>query len=79
MRKELKELKVLALLLWLEEKKIYKKNLKVLKMLGIPNYVGKPSSGQAAKLANQIIVGITIGAVSEAIILSKKLGLKPMF
>ena len=60
------------------EKKIYKKNLKVLKMLGTPNYVGKPSSGQAAKLANQIIVGITIGAVSEAIILSKKLGLKPI-
>ena len=60
------------------EKKIYEKNLKVLKILGIPNYVGKPSSGQAAKLANQIIVGITIGAVSEAIILSKKLGLKPI-
>jgi len=57
------------------DKKIFKKNLKVLQILGNPNYVGKSSSGQATKLANQIIVGITIGAVSEAIILCKKLGL----
>tara|TARA_B100001121_G_scaffold298745_1_gene306681 strand:- start:927 stop:1787 length:861 start_codon:yes stop_codon:yes gene_type:complete len=57
------------------EKKIFKKYLRILKIMGVPNYVGKPSSGQAAKLANQIIVGITIGAVSEAIILCKKLGL----
>ena len=57
------------------EKKIFKKHLRILKIMGVPNYVGKPSSGQAAKLANQIIVGITIGAVSEAIILCKKLGL----
>ncbi len=57
------------------DKNIYQKNLKILKLLGTPNYVGKASSGQATKLANQIIVGITIGAVSEAIILCKKLGL----
>tara|TARA_Y100000591_G_scaffold313250_1_gene318498 strand:+ start:373 stop:1233 length:861 start_codon:yes stop_codon:yes gene_type:complete len=57
------------------EKKIFKKHLRILEIMGVPNYVGKPSSGQAAKLANQIIVGITIGAVSEAIILCKKLGL----
>ena len=57
------------------DKKIFKKNLKVLQILGNPNYVGKSSSGQATKLANQIIVGITIGAVSEAIILCKKLDL----
>tara|TARA_B100000963_G_scaffold358915_1_gene384786 strand:- start:512 stop:1372 length:861 start_codon:yes stop_codon:yes gene_type:complete len=57
------------------EKKIFKKHFRILKIMGVPNYVGKPSSGQAAKLANQIIVGITIGAVSEAIILCKKLGL----
>ena len=57
------------------DKNIFKKNLKVLQILGNPNYVGKSSSGQATKLANQIIVGITIGAVSEAIILCKKLGL----
>ena len=57
------------------EKKIFKKNLKTLKILGNPNYVGNSSSGQAAKLANQIIVGVTIGAVSEAILLCEKLGL----
>ena len=57
------------------DKNIYQKNYKILKLLGTPNYVGKASSGQATKLANQIIVGITIGAVSEAIILCKKLGL----
>ena len=57
------------------DKNIFQKNLKILKLLGTPNYVGKASSGQATKLANQIIVGITIGAVSEAIILCKKLGL----
>ena len=57
------------------DKRIFKKNLKVLQIFGNPNYVGKSSSGQATKLANQIIVGITIGAVSEAIILCKKLGL----
>ena len=57
------------------DKNIFQKNLKILNLLGTPNYVGKASSGQATKLANQIIVGITIGAVSEAIILCKKLGL----
>ena len=57
------------------DKRIFNKNLKVLQIFGNPNYVGKSSSGQATKLANQIIVGITIGAVSEAIILCKKLGL----
>ena len=57
------------------DKRIFNKNLKVLQIFGNPNYVGKSSSGQATKLANQIIVGITIGAVSESIILCKKLGL----
>ena len=60
---------------FLRDKRIFNKNLKVLQIFGNPNYVGKSSSGQATKLANQIIVGITIGAVSEAIILCKKLGL----
>ena len=57
------------------DKRIFKKNLKIFNIVGNPNYVGGPSSGQAAKLVNQLIVSITIGAVSEAVILSKKLDL----
>ncbi len=35
------------------------------------------SSGQISKLANQIIVGVTIGAVAEAITLCEKSGTNP--
>jgi 2-hydroxy-3-oxopropionate reductase len=41
----------------------------MLKALGRPVHVGPSGSGQLAKLANQAIVGITIGAVAEAILL----------
>lgn len=41
----------------------------MLKALGRPVHVGPAGSGQLAKLANQAIVGITIGAVAEAILL----------
>ena len=60
------------------ERKIFKKNLDILSKLGTPVLVGKNSSGQVAKLANQIIVGITIGAVSEAIILCEKTKTNPL-
>jgi len=36
--------------------------------------VGPTGSGQLAKLANQMIVGITIGAVAEALLLCEKGG-----
>jgi 2-hydroxy-3-oxopropionate reductase len=39
--------------------------------------VGSAGSGQVAKLCNQIIVGVTIGAVAEAIILCEKVGANP--
>ena len=42
--------------------------------MGSVTYVGKTGSGQVAKLANQAIVGITIGAVSEALILAEAAG-----
>jgi 2-hydroxy-3-oxopropionate reductase len=45
--------------------------------MGKATYVGKTGSGQVAGLANQAIVGITIGAVSEALILSKSAGADP--
>ena len=55
-------------------KKIFDKIFPILKVLGNPTLVGPVGSGQIAKLANQIIVGITIGAVAEAIFLCEKTG-----
>ena len=59
------------------EKKIFNKVKNLFRAMGTPIYVGKTGSGQVAKLANQAIVGITIGAVSEAIILTKAAGANP--
>lgn len=42
--------------------------------LGRATHVGPHGSGQLAKLANQMIVGITIGAVAEALLLAAKGG-----
>jgi 2-hydroxy-3-oxopropionate reductase len=46
----------------------------VLSLLGRPTHVGPHGAGQLAKLANQMIVGITIGAVAEALLLCEKGG-----
>ena len=45
--------------------------------LGRATLVGPSGSGQLAKLANQMIVGITIGAVAEALQLCEKGGADP--
>ena len=45
--------------------------------MGTPNYVGKASSGQATKLANQICVGANIHALAEALTLAAKSGVNP--
>ncbi|MFO6448319.1 NAD(P)-dependent oxidoreductase [Erythrobacter sp. NE805] len=45
--------------------------------LGRLTHVGPVGSGQLAKLANQAIVGITIGAVAEALILAEAGGADP--
>ena len=42
--------------------------------LGRPTHVGPHGAGQMAKLANQMIVGITIGAVAEALLFAAKGG-----
>lgn len=47
----------------------------VFKAMGRPTLVGPSGCGQIAKLANQGIVAITIGAVAEAILLAEKAGL----
>jgi 2-hydroxy-3-oxopropionate reductase len=59
------------------EKKIFQKIRHLFESMGTVTYVGKTGSGQIAKLANQAIVGITIGAVSEALILSEAAGVDP--
>jgi 2-hydroxy-3-oxopropionate reductase len=46
----------------------------VLLALGRPTHVGPSGAGQLAKLANQMIVGITIGAVAEALLMCEKGG-----
>jgi 2-hydroxy-3-oxopropionate reductase len=45
--------------------------------LGRATHVGPHGAGQLAKLANQMIVGITIGAVAEALLLCQKGGADP--
>ncbi|MGH7833519.1 MAG: 2-hydroxy-3-oxopropionate reductase [Candidatus Binatia bacterium] len=40
-------------------------------------HVGAAGAGQVAKAANQIVVGVTIEAVSEALVLAKKAGVDP--
>ena len=59
------------------EQKIFDDVSDVLKAMGNPTLVGPLSSGQVSKLANQIIVGLTIGAVAEAVTLCEKAGADP--
>ena len=49
----------------------------ILNKMGNPTLVGPVGSGQVSKLANQIIVGLTIGAVAEAVTLCEKAGADP--
>jgi len=56
------------------EQKIFDYAFDTLKIMGNPTLVGPIGSGQVSKLANQIIVGVTIGAVAEAITLCEKAG-----
>ena len=58
-------------------KSLFVKVKKILNLMGNATYVGPVGSGQISKLANQIIVGVTIGAVAEAIHLCKKNGADP--
>ena len=59
------------------EQEVFNEALDVLKAMGNPTLVGPVGSGQVSKLANQIIVGLTIGAVAEAITLCEKAGANP--
>ena len=59
------------------DEKTFKQCYDLLKILGNPTLVGPVTSGQISKLANQIIVGVTIGALAEAITLCEKSGTNP--
>ncbi len=52
----------------------FERALPVLKVMGRATHVGPLGSGQLAKLANQMIVGITIGAVAEALLFAARGG-----
>ena len=56
------------------DQKVFDNTIDILKIMGNPTLVGPIGSGQVSKLANQIIVGVTIGAVAEAITLCEKAG-----
>ena len=58
-------------------KNVFNEVVDVLKTMGNPTLVGPVGSGQVSKLANQIIVGLTIGAVAEAVTLCEKAGANP--
>ena len=59
------------------EQSVFDNSEKILKAMGNPTLVGPIGSGQVSKLANQIVVGVTIGAVAEAITLCEKAGADP--
>ena len=60
------------------EQGVFDNSLNILKAMGNPTLVGPIGSGQVSKLANQIVVGVTIGAVAEAITLCEKAGADPI-
>lgn len=49
----------------------------IFQAMGSPTHIGPTGTGQLTKLANQVIVAITIGAVSEAFILAGAGGADP--
>ena len=52
----------------------FERALPVLQVFGRATHVGPHGAGELAKLANQMIVGITIGAVAEALLLCERGG-----
>jgi len=52
----------------------FERALPVFQVFGRATHVGPTGSGQLAKLANQMIVGVTIGAVAEALLMCEKGG-----
>lgn len=59
------------------DEEVFSEAAPVLEAMGRPTRVGPNGSGQLAKLCNQSIVAITIGAVAEALFLAEKGGADP--
>lgn len=55
----------------------FQRVLPVLQILGTPHLLGATGAGHTAKLANQVIVAITIGAAAEGLFLARRAGLDP--
>ncbi|MCY4245701.1 MAG: NAD(P)-dependent oxidoreductase [Gammaproteobacteria bacterium] len=53
------------------EREVYARAEALLRALGRPKRIGESGCGQLAKLANQAIVGATIAAVTEALLLAR--------
>lgn len=49
----------------------------ILEILGTPHLLGPTGAGHKAKLANQVIVAVTIGAAAEGLFLAQRAGLDP--
>ncbi|MFC7736324.1 NAD(P)-dependent oxidoreductase [Roseomonas sp. GCM10028921] len=59
------------------EAEVFARAEPALRALGRPVLVGPSGAGQLAKLANQVIVGATIGAVAEAFLIAARGGADP--
>ena len=59
------------------EARLFDKALPVFSAMGRAVHVGPPGAGQLSKLANQAIVGVTIGVVAEAMLFVEKGGADP--
>lgn len=59
------------------DKAVFERCQPLFNALGKATYIGPAGSGQLAKCANQAIVGITIGAVAEALLLAAEGGADP--
>ncbi|MCL4105192.1 UNVERIFIED_CONTAM: hypothetical protein GTU68_018899 [Idotea baltica] len=59
------------------EKSVFDKAAPVFETMGRPVHVGPSGTGQLSKLANQVIVAVTIGAVAEAMLMLEEGGADP--
>jgi len=57
--------------------KAIRRAMPIFDVLGKTTHVGAVGTGQVAKAANQVIVGLNIGAVAEALTLARKAGADP--
>ncbi len=77
MRRRVKHLDGVDAKLLAQPGKGFEENVPVFACLGRATLVGPRGSGQLAKLANQIIVTVTIGAVAEGLMLAAAGGADP--